>query len=60
MNMSYCKFQNTLTDLRVCFEDMSDTDELSDEEVAARTAIIKLAIRIVDDFGGEVTSNEDD
>jgi hypothetical protein len=40
-NMSYCRFQNTLKDLREC-NDHLDDQNLSEDEEAARTALIKL------------------
>lgn len=39
-NMSYCRFSNTLTDLRECSEAIED--ELSDDEHKARGKLIAL------------------
>ncbi len=44
-NMSYCRFQNTLQDLQDCYDNMDDED-LSPEEMSARTRMIKLCIEI--------------
>lgn len=54
-NMSYCRFQNTLRDLRDCYEsdDMWDGEDLSDEEKRARLALIRLCAEIASDLGGE-------
>ena len=49
-NMSYCRFQNTLSDLRDCIEHMSD-DDLSDEENKAREKIIALCLEVAEDRG---------
>ena len=49
-NMGYCRFRNTLSDLRDC-EDNMDEDDLSEEETKAREAIIKLCTRIAEDYG---------
>lgn len=49
-NMSYCRFQNTLQDLRVCEENMGST-VLSDAESRARRRLVKLCKRIVDGYG---------
>lgn len=46
-NMSYCRFQNTLSDLRDCEENLFDED-LSEEEQAARKRLIKLCHRIAE------------
>jgi len=48
--MSYCRFQNTLQDLRVCEENMGST-VLSDAESRARRRLVKLCKRIVDGYG---------
>ena len=48
-NMSYCRFQNTLQDLRECYEHMDDSD-LSDEEKAARKRLAKLCDQIASDY----------
>jgi hypothetical protein len=48
-NMGYCRFENTVRDLRDCYEHMED--ELSEREAKARRRMIRLAREIVDDFG---------
>ncbi len=53
-NMSYCRFQNTLSDLRDCYDSMSEDIELSYEEKRARFALIKLCCEIADDFEDEL------
>jgi hypothetical protein len=42
-NMSYCRFQNTLQDLRDYYENM--------EEKKAKARLIKLCPRIVAEYG---------
>lgn len=52
-NMSYCRFRNTLSDLRDCEDAMSedqDGEELSVEEKQARKSLIKLCQKIVLDY----------
>lgn len=53
-NMSYCRFQNTLQDLRDCLDalnEMSDFEkELSEEEAAAAKRLLKLCRSMADDF----------
>ena len=44
-NMSYCRFQNTLADLKDCFNNIDDTN-LSDEEIKARNKLIEICKRI--------------
>jgi hypothetical protein len=48
-NMSYCRFQNTLNDLRDCFYNMYD-EEVSPEEAKARFHLIGLCFAIADDY----------
>jgi hypothetical protein len=66
-NMSYCRFENTLRDLRDCYHNMNDLpygseqpedDEdgqsvLSQDETEARTSLIALCKRIVEEYGEE-------
>lgn len=52
-NMSYCRFTNTVADLRDCYDNMEDPDGLSKPEAEARRRLIKLAKRIADDYGDE-------
>lgn len=54
-NMSYCRFQNTLSDLKDCVEAMYDIDgnfqELSKEEARAAKALIVLCDDLVISYG---------
>lgn len=49
-NMSYCRFENTLNDLRDCMDNMDDR-ELSERETKARERLIKLCEEIAVDYG---------
>ena len=52
-NMGYCRFHNTLGDLRDCLEALEDGD-LSEEETLARARLIKVCrsiVEIADDYG---------
>ena len=48
-NMGYCKFRNTLNDLRDCNEDF-DNHDLSDSEKKARLELYDLCKDIVNSF----------
>ena len=48
-NMSYCRFRNTLTDLRDCILNIEDHD-LSEEEAQARYRMIKEIAATVDRY----------
>jgi len=52
-NMSYCRFQNTVLDLRDCQENMDDGD-LSPEEKRARKRLIKICCQIASDYSDEI------
>ena len=49
-NMGYCRFQNTLADLRDCMEAMDDPD-ISADESRARQRLIALCTEIAEDYG---------
>jgi hypothetical protein len=48
-NMSYCRFRNTLQDLRACYEHMDD-EGLSSEEKAARKHLVIMCNEIASDY----------
>ena len=51
-NMSYCRFQNTLSDLEDCYEALlNEEGELSsEEEQDAKECLIELCRSISDEF----------
>lgn len=56
-NMSYCRFENTLSDLRDCAEHWEDED-LSKSEQKARKQLLELCQDILDEYYEEVEENE--
>jgi hypothetical protein len=60
-NMSYCRFENTLKDLRDCYKDMSETDfyELSETEQQSRNKLIALCKDISEQYEEEEIIDED-
>ena len=48
-NMSYCRFENTLRDLQDCVGHMDD-EGLSEYEAKARDQLIRLCVKIADDY----------
>ena len=54
-NMGYCRFENTLPDLRDCHTHWDEAD--SEEEIAAQKRLLSLCVTIVKDFGGDALSN---
>ena len=49
MNMSYCRFYNTLLDLKDCYYNIEDLEDMSDEEKRARKQLIELCCDIAED-----------
>jgi len=59
-NMSYCRFENTLSDLRDCADHMDDKDDfdedsdndnmLSESETEAKRKLIELCSQIASDY----------
>jgi hypothetical protein len=58
-NLSYCRFQNTLGDLRDCSDHILDTG-LSKEEARARRRLVDVCQDIVDAFEPDDMEDEDD
>jgi hypothetical protein len=52
-NMSYCRFYNTLEDLRDCYDHIDDDLSDSEEEARARKALVKLCAEITNVCGEE-------
>jgi hypothetical protein len=50
-NMGYCRFRNTLSDLRDCYEAWED--DVSEEEAKARARLLEICQELVADFGDE-------
>lgn len=52
-NMSYCRFQNTESDLRDCLAALNDEEYfyLSDDERKAADRIIRMCKGIAEEFG---------
>jgi hypothetical protein len=48
-NMPYCRFQNTLSDLKDCYDNMDDED-LSEKEARARQRLISICSQIHYDY----------
>jgi len=53
-NMSYCRFENTVQDLKDCYDNIDETDDLNSTEIHARKRLIKICIDIACDYAYEV------
>lgn len=69
MNMSYCRFENTLADLQDCVDHWSDDQvydpdsgddpvRLSEDEAQARSHLLALCCLIAEEFGGMVEGED--
>jgi hypothetical protein len=65
-NMSYCRFENTLRDLRDCHEAMNEpTDKMNEYEKSARRSLfnlVKIMAEEIEDAGlldGELIDDSD-
>ena len=58
--MSYCRFQNTYSDLQDCYEALAENgfDELSDSEKKYAIRLVKMCRDISDEFIDEVEEIE--
>ena len=60
-NMSYCRFRNTVADLRDCMEHLEDnTNDLAEGEAKARLRLINVCVDIALDYGREVDREVED
>lgn len=62
-NMSYCRFRNTLADLRDCriaLSEVHDFSELSRDEGRAAVWLIKTCIKIAEDYGDDIDAIVDE
>lgn len=48
MNMSYCRFENTVQDLQDCYDNL--LDDLSEREARARRQLIELCRDIINEW----------
>lgn len=55
-NMSYCRWENTLNDLRDCAEHVNDP--LGGSEARARTSLLELAADMLEEVGVTIDRRE--
>lgn len=56
MNLSYCRFQNTLIDFRDCVEAIESGEELSDAETVAARCLATLAAKMAQLMAPQITT----
>ncbi len=58
-NMSYCRFANTLEDLRDCYDNWDTLDRIEEDyepnpdELRARVKLLRVCQDIIDNYGEE-------
>ena len=57
-NMSYCRFENTLPDLRDCFDNW-DKALNSVCEIRAKRSLLRLCQNIIDNYGTDLDQEAD-
>jgi hypothetical protein len=58
-NMSYCRFQNTLDDMRDCLDALSEMDDLSELSVDERNAAIRM-VEVAQGLADDLTAMKGD
>ena len=53
-NMSYCRFENTISDVEDCVENMELDEDASKREIIARERFIELCVQVAIDYGHEI------
>jgi hypothetical protein len=56
-NMSYCRFENTLSDLLDCYDSL-DEDVVSKSEIRAREKLIRLCRKIAEKYSNKYPCEE--
>jgi hypothetical protein len=61
-NMSHCRFQNTLSDLRDCLDALDQDDimiKLSKDESRAALSLVETCVSVINVFGGGVANYDE-
>ena len=59
MNMSYCRFENTVNDMMDCINNMDISESASEYEKRARKRFVELCAQVVEDHGEELEDEID-
>ena len=54
MNMSYCRFENTVNDMIDCINNMDISEFASEYEKQARKTFVKLCARVAEQYREEL------
>lgn len=65
MNMSYCRFENTLSDFKDCYDTLcraanGEDIEISDSEIKKAKELIEMGFLLADELGFVTTDGEFD
>ena len=53
-NMSYCRFENTVPDLKDCLDNMDKPLDDNQTEIDSRKRLIEMACEIAENYGFEI------
>jgi hypothetical protein len=58
-DMSYCRFENTLKDLKECLVAILNNEKLSESEKNAKEQLVQVCLKIVSDEYPDLADSED-
>ena len=56
--MSYCRFENTVNDMRDCIDDMELSESASAYEKRARKEFVELCVQVAEEYGKELEDKD--
>lgn len=58
MNMSYCRFENTVNDMIDCINNMEIDEYASTYEKRARKEFVELCVQVAKEYGDELEDED--
>lgn len=58
MNMSYCRFENTVNDMIDCIDNMELSELASAYEKRARKEFVELCVQVAKEYGDELEEED--
>ena len=59
MNMSYCRFENTVNDMIDCIDNMEIDEYASAYEKRARKEFVELCVQVAEEYGYELEEDNE-
>lgn len=57
--MSYCRFENTVNDMRDCIDNMDISESASAYEKRARKEFVELCAQVAEEYGEELEEDNE-